>query len=119
MRRIRTAALCAEIVFLAVAAQCQTANNASGGDSNSVQAGEQVFKDNCAVCHSIKPNEKIVGPSLYGEMSGTPPKLTEAQVRKVVLEGLGKMPDFKDVLDSSDLDHLLAYLRTLKPPDKK
>lgn len=119
MRQMILAALCAEMILVAAAAPCQTTTSADGANANPVQAGEQVFKDQCAVCHSIKPGEKIVGPSLYGETSGPHPKMTDAQVRKTVLEGIGKMPDFKDDLDSHDLDNLLAYIRTLKPADVK
>lgn len=29
-------------------------------------AGEQVFKANCGICHSVQPLRNIVGPSLFG-----------------------------------------------------
>jgi mono/diheme cytochrome c family protein len=111
--------LLVEIVIGATLASGQTVPNVPTRTEANAALGEQVFKDQCTVCHSVKPGEDGVGPSLYGETSGPHPKKTDEQVRKIVMEGLGKMPDFKDDISSDDLDNLLAYIRTLKPPEVK
>lgn len=53
------------------------------------------------------------GPSLYGEMKGTPPKKSATQIRTILSEGKGKMPSFKEKLTKEDVDNLIAYLHTL------
>lgn len=116
MKQIFAAALSAGIIFSAALAPCQDATKVSGSDINSIRTGEKVFNDQCALCHSTKPDETLVGPSLYEETSGPHPKMTDAQVRKIVLNGIGRMPDFKETLSSQDLDNLLAYIRTQKAP---
>jgi mono/diheme cytochrome c family protein len=117
--RVRIAStLFVEIMITAALASGQTAPKAFAGSRGNATSGEQVFKDQCTVCHSVKPGENGVGPSLYGEISGPHPKKTDEQVRKIVMEGLGKMPDFRDDISSDDLDNLLAYIRT-RPPEGK
>ncbi|QNE40349.1 c-type cytochrome [Hymenobacter sp. NBH84] len=37
---------------------------AGGGDAAAIQAGDALFKGNCAQCHAV--NEKVVGPALAG-----------------------------------------------------
>lgn len=119
MKQLFTVALSAGIIFSAALAPCQDATKVSGNDIKAIQAGEKAFKDQCALCHSTKPDETLVGPSLYEETSGPHPKMTDAQVRKIVLNGIGRMPDFKETLSSQDLDNLLAYIRTQKAPNGK
>jgi cytochrome c2 len=33
-----------------------------------VDAGAESYKRYCAACHSVEPDHKLVGPSLYSEM---------------------------------------------------
>lgn len=110
MKKVLAAAVFAAILFVAALVPCRAATN---GSDAGVRAGAKVFSSQCAVCHSVKPNKKIVGPSLYGEVSGPNPRKTDAQLRDIVLKGIGRMPDFKDELSSQDLDNLLAYLHTV------
>lgn len=112
MKKVLAAAVFAAILPVAALVPCRGATNGSGADAG-VRTGAKVFNDQCAVCHSVKPNKKIVGPSLYGEVSGPNPKKTDAQLRDIVLKGIGRMPDFKDKLSSRNLDNLLAYLHAL------
>ncbi|MBF0215158.1 MAG: c-type cytochrome [Magnetococcales bacterium] len=39
---------------------------AANSASADVAKGEALFKKNCAVCHSVKPGEKKIGPNLSG-----------------------------------------------------
>jgi mono/diheme cytochrome c family protein len=76
-------------------------------------AGQQVFTQNCFQCHSSNEGQVRFGPSLYGEMKGTPPKKSATQIRGILSDGRGKMPSFKQKLTQEDVDNLIAYLHTL------
>jgi mono/diheme cytochrome c family protein len=98
------------LVGLAVAANAQ-ANIAS--KTQEVHAGQQIFLQRCMQCHSVNPNQVIFGPSLYSEMSASPHKKTAAQIRVILKNGKGKMPIFGGILTGTDVDDLLAYIRSL------
>jgi mono/diheme cytochrome c family protein len=79
--------------------------------------GQAIFQGNCATCHNSDSDQKLVGPGLRGLLhkphlpSGAP--ATNAQVRRTVLHGRNVMPPFADVLNSQQLNDLLAYLHTI------
>jgi mono/diheme cytochrome c family protein len=112
MRTVIMATLCATAIVTALV-PCRAAVKSPGSDASEVRAGEAAFQGNCAVCHSAEPGKRLVGPSLYGTTGGAHPTMTDAAVRATVLNGKGRMLDFKGVLSSGDIDNLLAYLRTL------
>ncbi len=112
MNKVLAAAALAANLFVVTLIPCRATTHRSGADA-AVRAGANVFRDHCAVCHSVMPNKKIVGPSMYGEVSGPNPRKTDTQLRDIVLKGIGRMPDFKDTLSSQNLDDLLAYLHTV------
>jgi mono/diheme cytochrome c family protein len=85
----------------------------AGSLTGSVTEGQQVFTKRCMQCHSVNQGQVMLGPSLYGEMRLSPHKKTAAQVRTSIRDGKGKMPPFKDVLSSDDINNLIAYLATL------
>ncbi len=78
-----------------------------------VKAGQEVFMKRCFACHSVAEGEMRLGPSLYHEMQGKPPKKTAAQAREQILNGKNKMPPFKDILTPEEVDHVIAYLHSL------
>lgn len=41
-------------------------------------------------------------------------KLTDAQIREVILKGRGKMPPFEPVFKPEEIDSIVLYLRSLK-----
>ena len=53
----------AAIVALALAGAAGLIGPAHAAD---VAAGKQVFHSQCAICHSDKPGENKIGPSLFG-----------------------------------------------------
>lgn len=71
----------------------------------------------CNGCHSLA-DEKLTGPPLNDVAS----RLKAAELRESILEPAAKiaagyppsMPSFKGVIPSQDLEHLIAYLLTLK-----
>jgi mono/diheme cytochrome c family protein len=86
--------------------------SASASPPASSDRGSAIFRNSCSVCHSIRPGETKVGPSLHGvlrEGSGR----SEETVRQVITNGKGTMPAFHEKLESHAIDDLLEYLRTL------
>ena len=77
-----------------------------------VDAGADSFKRYCAACHSVEPEHKLVGPSLYSEMRG-PHRKTTKEVRDIIVQGSKTMPRFGSLLSEQELADLLVYIRTL------
>jgi cytochrome c551/c552 len=113
-----------------------TATSASGGGAvGDAAAGEALFKQStidsdpgCSTCHSLQPDQVLVGPSLAGIANSAadfvPGESAEQYLRQSILdpnayvvEGFpsGVMPqNFGDVLSSQQIDDLVAFLLTLK-----
>jgi mono/diheme cytochrome c family protein len=98
------------IVLTTIVSEAQVAH---APNQQAVQVGEQVFVHRCLQCHSVNPNQVLLGPSLWGEMSRSPHKKTAQQVRVILRDGKGKMPSWKDILSPEDVNHLIAYLHSL------
>ncbi len=101
-----------------------------GGDdaaSGGAAAGKALFAQpiigtqaGCSTCHSLTPDEVIVGPSLAGIAS----RSDEAAIRDSILNPDAKLVDgfpagtmpqvWGDELSGQQLDDLVAYLLTLK-----
>ncbi len=78
--------------------------------------GAQVFADNgCAHCHAIRKKGGDKGPDL----SGVGRRLNEDQIRTQILKGGQTMPPFAEVLQKSETEDLIAYLRSLRDKQKK
>ena len=77
-----------------------------------VQAGEQVFETNCAVCHNLTAEAKV-GPGLAGLFardqlpSGDP--VTDENLRVWITNGGGAMPPVP--LPEDELTQVIAFLR--------
>jgi len=78
--------------------------------------GAKVFADNgCAHCHTIRQKGGDKGPDL----SGIGRRLNEEQIRTQILKGGQTMPPFAEVLQKSETEDLVAYLRSLRDKKKK
>ena len=102
-----------------------------GGDP---ERGKDIFfassigqSTGCRVCHSLKPGEKKVGPSLAGiatrAATRIPGMSAEEYIRQsivdpgaYVVEGYpnAMLPDMAEKLSDQDLEDLIAFLMTLK-----
>ena len=83
------------------------------GDLNATQLqGRQVFAQSCGVCH-LPPslNAKTYGPPL-NKASGSG---NEQVVRAIIVNGTPRMPAFKHYLKPSEIDAIIAYLKTVPP----
>ena len=79
--------------------------------------GRHVFDANCARCHEPYSSHGLHGPSLHNLYqkqylpSGQP--ANDDRISEVIMRGRAKMPSFGGTLSQSQLDDLLAYLKTL------
>ncbi len=80
--------------------------------AQSTAPGKRVFEEQCAMCHGGDGNGGEFAPGIVIRIVNR----TDADVRTVVLEGLPNrgMPPMK--LNEKEIEDLLAYLRTLRPP---
>ena len=112
------------ILFVAASAP------AHGQDAN---AGQNVFRSKCGICHSPQPNRNIIGPSLFGVVgrhSGRTPNFQYSQAnvqsgltwdpttldryltnpQQIVPGTLMTFPGLKNARERADV---IAYLATL------
>ena len=99
------------LVFAAPLAAQQTPPSASL--SATEHAGEKLFLQRCSLCHlGSAPTYKPYGPPLDGIVTAK----GDDRVRKVILEGSTGMPGWRYALDPAQVDHIIAYIKTLRKP---
>jgi len=85
----------------------------SDGLTDQQRLGRMLLSQWCGVCH-LPParNAKTYGPVLHKGTAGG----DDALMRKIILEGTPRMPAFKYSLQPSDVDALIAFVRTVPTP---
>lgn len=80
--------------------------------SESERAGERLYLQRCALCHSgTAPAYATYGPPLDSEVvTGR----GDESVRKLILEGSARMPGFRYSLEPPQVDQIIAFLKTMK-----
>lgn len=91
--------------------------------SPEAKAGQKVFEQNCTMCHYADQTKNKIGPGLKGVMKNkelpySHRPATEANVREQIEKGnaQGKpmpMPPFGGKLSATEMNNLIAYLKTL------
>jgi mono/diheme cytochrome c family protein len=91
--------------------------------SPEAKAGQKVFDENCALCHNADQTKNKIGPGMKGimknkELPFSHKPATVANVREQIEKGnpQGKpmpMPPFASKLSKTDMNNLIAYLKTL------
>lgn len=112
-------ALCLLALFPLAGCQAERRKSDAELGLNPTQAmGRHVFDANCARCHEPYSGKGLHGPSLrniykkqYLPSSGMP--ATDDRITEVIERGRAKMPGFGNSLSDSQIDALLAYLKTL------
>lgn len=108
------------LLALLVFSSCKVERRKSDAELGltSVQAvGRRVFDANCARCHEPYSSRGLHGPSLHNLYkkqylpSGMP--ANDDRITEVIVRGRAKMPAFGNTLSDSQIDALLAYLKTL------
>jgi mono/diheme cytochrome c family protein len=81
------------------------------------QDGQQIFVANCTGCHGKNADGDTPAgrawhvPDLHSQPVQ---KMADQQLLEIVRHGKGKMPAWGGLLSQIDMDHLLAYIRSLK-----
>jgi mono/diheme cytochrome c family protein len=112
MKRSVSAVL-VHIALLAATAPAAYAQKAEG-DLNPTQAhGRQVLAQSCGICH-LAPSlgAKTYGPVLHKATVGG----SDDAMRAIIVNGTERMPAFKYYLSPSDIDAIIAYVRTVPAP---
>jgi alcohol dehydrogenase (cytochrome c) len=76
------------------------------GAAAAASAGQQVFADNCSVCHGATGTGGNGGPDL----TSLPDAADQAKVEQQVRNGGGGMPAFKGTLNDQDIENVAAYV---------
>lgn len=76
-----------------------------------VASGRRIFNQSCAACHDTLGTATKSGTDLKSYYHRQP-RPADASVRTTIQQGKGKMPAFS-TLNQSQLDDLVAYLKTL------
>jgi cytochrome c551 len=84
----------------------EQAGGGGGGESAQVEAGLQVFSQNCTTCHTDNGQQAGVGPQLAGA------GLDEQTIRTTVQNGRGIMP--AGLVSGEDLDNVVAYVLSIQ-----
>jgi mono/diheme cytochrome c family protein len=77
------------------------------------RAGRQILAQSCGVCH-LPPalNARTFGPLLTKDTAGGNADV----IRAVISDGTPRMPGFKHYLNRSEIDAIIAYLKTVPTP---
>lgn len=89
---------------------------------NGDEAKGKTLYSRCAICHGVagEGNEamaKAYGVKMPALGSKEVQALNDAALKKIILEGKGKMQPVK--LSGAELDDILAFVRSLKKPSPK
>ncbi len=83
------------------------------GGLGDVDAGREVFANNCAACHGASGEGRGAAPSLAGVYD----RHTAEEVETTIRQGRSGMPAFDATLSDEQIDHVLAYVAQL-PDDQ-
>jgi mono/diheme cytochrome c family protein len=96
-----------EVAGVAVGALLGICAAAHAQDQAAIEAGEQVYADNCASCHGDKLRSTGAIPDLKELRPGD-----RARFDKFVAEGRGQMPAWQGTLSPEEIDQIWAYVRS-------
>jgi mono/diheme cytochrome c family protein len=98
-------------ILLAALAPCVALAQSDSLDEQQ-RTGRQVLAQSCAVCH-LPP---VMGARTYGPALSRETAAGNAEViRGVISNGTPRMPAFKHYLDGTQIDAVIAYLKTVPP----
>ena len=91
---------------------------AASPQQKNLQAGEALYRENCAVCHEIeKAESKKLGPAFYqlfrrDKMPMSNGKPSRAYVAVRIQFGGALMPAFRTVLSKTQIETLIDYIES-------
>ena len=110
MRRASFASL-----LLLVIPQAAASQPADDALTETQRLGRQLFHQSCTICHvSPQLNSRTYGPVLSKDTAGGQSEI----LHMVIADGTPRMPAFKHYLKQSEIDAIIAYLKTVptSPP---
>ena len=102
----RLLAVASMITLLMLAASVALADPAPGA--------AEIYKTKCASCHGADGSgQTTVGKSMKIRDLRSPEvqKQTDSDLQKIITDGKGKMPVYKEKLSIADISSLVAYIR--------
>lgn len=101
------------LLLLTAGTPSASGQQASDGLTDQQRLGRQLLSQSCGVCH-LPParNARTYGPVLHKGTGGG----DDALMRKIIMEGTPRMPAFRYFLQASDIDAIVAYVRTVPTP---
>lgn len=80
------------------------------------QKADDLYKSTCQGCHGPSGRASIVGKKLGAKDFQDPVvgKMSFAHVAKVISDGQGKMPSYKDKLTHDEIKALTKYIKEMK-----
>ena len=101
------------LILLSLGALPAAAQKGGANLTEQQRLGRQILAQSCAVCHLPSgPGAKTYGPALN---KSTLPEDDDA-IRQTILEGNTRMPGFQYFLQPTQVDAIIAYLRTVPAP---
>lgn len=78
--------------------------------------GRRLFQQKCALCHVAAVRDRDpYGPRLSRQQVAR----SEEGVKQIIRSGIGRMPGFQHALQPSQVDMIVAFMKTLAaPPDR-
>lgn len=101
------------LTLLAASPQGLSAQPAGGSLNDAQKLGLRLYNQSCVVCHE-KPQitSGRYGPTLSKESAGG----RDDVMRDVISNGTPRMPGFKHQFEPSQIDAIVAYLKTVPTP---
>ena len=108
MQRISKTVLVAALLLVPVAAP------AGGADADAAAT----YKGKCAMCHGADgKGQTTMGKNMHLKDLGSEEvqKMKSEDLEKIISDGKGKMPKYKDKLTEAEIDALVTFIRTFAP----
>jgi mono/diheme cytochrome c family protein len=86
-------------------------------EPSAAEDGEQVFLANCTGCHGKNADGDTPAGRVWHVPDLRSPQVqaqADQQLTEIIRQGKGRMPAWGGLLSPVDIEHLLAYVRTLK-----
>ncbi len=83
--------------------------------------GAAIYKAKCAMCHGADgKGQTTMGKNLKIKDLGSEEvqKMKNEELNKIITDGKGKMPAYKDKLDQAQIDAVIAHIRSFAPKKK-
>jgi mono/diheme cytochrome c family protein len=101
------------LFLLAAGPQYAFAQQAGDNLNDTQRHGRQLLAQSCGICH-LPPEmgARTYGPPLNKAAGGGDDDI----MREYIMNGTPRMPSFKAYLKSTDIDAIIAYVRTVPVP---